>query len=269
MPMEPTKSEPTPSAPASSVVVERVDDVALVRIQRGKGNALSPSLIEELLDALRLPEVAEESKALVITGEGRFFSTGLDLIELARLDRAGMMLFLDRLQGLLASLYVWSRPVVAAVNGHAVAGGCLLALCADWRVIARGEARMGLNEITLGLPLPQAGLEIARAQLPPPAYAEVLYGGITHTADDALRLKLADEIVEPERLLDAALERARAWSRHPSAAFHHMKASVRDPVLLRIRADHDQHEEEWVDLWFSPPAQERLAQVREKLGARK
>src|SRR6185295_10243525 len=168
----------------AAVVVEPMDEVAVLRIQRGKGNSLSPTLIEELLDALRAPPIAERARALVITGEGRFFSTGLDLIELEKLDRAGMLLFLDRLQGLLAALYVWSRPVIAAVNGHAVAGGCLLALCADWRVVARGEARMGLNEITLGLPLPQAGLEITRAQLSPSAWAEVVYGGHTHTPED-------------------------------------------------------------------------------------
>ena len=87
--------------------------------------------------------------------------------------------------------------------------------------------------------------------------------------EDALRLRLADEAVDADKVVAAALERARQWSRHPSVAFHHMKAAVRDPVLLRIRDKHDQHEEEWVDLWFSPPAQERLAQVREKLLARK
>jgi enoyl-CoA hydratase len=254
---------------SKSVAIEKVDDVALLRIQREKGNSLSPSLVEELLDALRDPAVAEESQALVVTGSGRFFSTGLDLMELERLDRAGMLLFLDRLQGLLAALFVWSRPVVAAVNGHAVAGGCLLALCADWRVIGRGEARMGLSEITLGLPLPQAGLEIARAQLSPSAFAEVVYGGATHAPEEALRLKLADELVEPDRVVEAAIARARAWSRHSSVAFHHMKAAMRDPVLLRIREKHDQHEEEWVDLWFSTPAQQRIAQVRERLLARK
>ena len=205
----------------------------------------------------------------MITGEGKFFSTGLDLIELGKLDRAGMLLCLDRLQGLLASLFVWSRPVIAAINGHAVAGGCLLALCSDWRVIARGEARMGLTEITLGLPLPQAGFEITRAQLSPAAWSEVVYGGLTHPPEDAVRLRLANEAVEPERLLQVAIERARAWSRHPSVAFHHMKAAVRDPVLLRIRDNHDQHEEEWVDLWFSPPAQERLEQVKDRLLSKK
>jgi len=253
----------------ANVVVEQVDEVAVLRIQRGKGNSLSPALIEELLDALRAPPIAESSRALVLTGEGRFFSTGLDLVELSKLDRAGMLLFLDRLQGLLAALYVFGRPVVAAVNGHAVAGGCLLALCADWRVLARGEARMGLNEITLGLPLPQAGLEITQEHLRGSAYAEVVFGGQTHGTDDALRLTLADEAVEPDRVVERALERARSFARHPSVAFHHMKAAVRDPVLLRIRAKHDQHEETWVDLWFSPPAQQRIQEIRERLLAKK
>jgi enoyl-CoA hydratase len=260
-------SETSEISPA--ITVEFDGDVALLRIRRGKGNALSPALIEELLDALRELRLAEQSRALVITGEGRFFSSGLDLIELSRLDRAGMLLFLDRMQGLFASLWVWSRPVIAAVNGHAIAGGCLLALCADWRVLARGDARMGLNEIALGLPLPQAGLEIARSRFAPSAYAEVVYGGSAHPTDDALRLALADEACDPGEVVARALKRARDWSRHPSVAFHHMKAAVREPVLLRIRKDHERHEEQWVDLWFSPPAQERLAQARERLAAKK
>jgi Delta3-Delta2-enoyl-CoA isomerase len=253
----------------ANVIVEQLDDIALLRIQRGKGNSLSPALVEELLDALRAAPIAESARALVVTGEGRFFSSGLDLLELSKLDRAGMLLFLDRLQGLLATLYVFGRPVIAAVNGHAVAGGCLLALCADWRVFARGEARIGLNELTLGVPLPQAGIEIVKAHLTTPAYAEVVYGGQTHGTDDALRLKLVDEAVDPERVVAVAIERARGFARHPSVAFHHMKAALRDPVLLRIRAKHDQHEEAWVDLWFSPPAQQRIQEVRERLLARK
>jgi enoyl-CoA hydratase len=123
--------------------------------------------------------------------------------------------------------------------------------------------------MTLGLPLPQAGLEIARAQLSPSSFAAVVYGAMTQSPEEAARLGLVDELADPERVVEVALERARAWSRHPSVAFHHTKAALRDPVLLRIRDRHDQHEEEWVDLWFSPPAQERIAQVREKLLAKK
>jgi len=251
-----------------SIAIERSEDLAIVRLKRGKGNALSPAFVEELLDVLRRPEVAE-SRGLLLAGDGRFFSTGLDLMALAKIDRAGMVLFVDRLQGLLAQLYVWPRPVVAAINGHAVAGGCLLALCADWRVLSKGEARIGLTESALGLPLPQAGLEITRAQLTPAAWAQVVYGAQTHVAEQALALGLADELADPERVVDVALERLRQWSRHPAAAFHANKAAARDPVLLRIRNHHDTLEEAWVDLWFSPPAQQRLAEVREKLQSRK
>lgn len=263
-------SEPTAERQQAGLVdVERVDGLAIVRLRRGKGNALSPALVEELLDVLRRPEVAEESRGLVLTGDGRFFSTGLDLLELEKLDRAGMLLFLDRLQGLYAQLYVWPRPVIAALNGHAVAGGCLLASCADWRVLAKGEARIGLTEIALGLPLPQAGLEITRAQLTPAAWAQVVYGGQTWSGEAAVALGLADELADAGKVVEVALERLRQWARHPAVAFHFDKAAARDPVLLRIRNQHDMLQEAWVDLWFSPPAQQRLAEVREQLRARK
>ncbi|MSR46382.1 MAG: enoyl-CoA hydratase/isomerase family protein [Planctomycetes bacterium] len=250
------------------VRVERVEELAVLRLARGKGNSLSPAFVEELLDVLRTSAVAD-ANGLLITGDGRFFSTGLDLLALEKLDRAGMLLFLDRLQGLLAQLYVWPRPVVAALNGHAVAGGCLLAMCADWRVLAKGEARVGLTESTLGLPLPQAGLEITRAQLTPAAWAQVVYGGQTHVGEQALSLGLADELAEPDKVIDIALDRLRQWARNPPVALHFNKAAARDPVLLRIRNQHDSLQEAWVDLWFSPPAQQRLAEVREKLQSKK
>jgi enoyl-CoA hydratase len=250
------------------VQVERVDELAIVRLARGKGNALSPGLVEELLDVLRTGAVAE-AHGLLLCGDGRFFSTGLDLLALEKLDRAGMLLFLDRLQGLYAQLFVWPRPVVAALNGHAVAGGCLLAACADWRVLSKDDARIGLTESALGLPLPQSGLEITRALLTPAAWAQVVYGGQTFDAEQAKALGLVDELAAADQVIPFALERVRQWSRHPSVAFHFNKAAARDPVLLRIRNQHDLLQEAWVDLWFSPPAQKRLAEVREKLLAKK
>jgi enoyl-CoA hydratase len=249
----------------SLVRIELRDDIAVLSMRRGKGNALNPVLVEDLLDALRVPEVAEEARAVVLTGEDRFFSSGLDLVELGGLDREQMLAFLDRLQGLLATVFVWNRPVIAAINGHAIAGGCLLALCADWKILGKGGAKMGLNEINLGLPLPQAGLEIARAQLTPPAWAEVVYGGELHEAANAHRLGLADQLVAEEDVLGLAVERAELWASRPRVAFHRVKASLRDRVLLKIRKDHEEHQEEWVNLWFAPSAQERIQEVRARL----
>ncbi len=247
---------------ASMVRVERVDDIAVLTLQRGKGNSLNPMVIEELFDSLRREDVAEGSRALVITGDGKFFSTGLDLVELTELDQGRMLAFLDRLQGFLSTIFVWSRPVIAAINGHAVAGGCLLALASDWRVLSRGDVKMGLNEIALGLPLPQAGLEIARAQLSTHSFSEVVYGGDLHGPEECLRLGLADQLADPDQVLAAALEVARRWGKHDPVAFHRVKAGLRDRVLLRIREHHDEHQEEWVNLWFSPKTRTRIEAAR-------
>ena len=252
-------------AEGSTVQVEIHDEVAVVTMARGeRGNALSPRLVEDLLEVLRRPDVVEE-RALVLAGDGGFFSSGLDLLELSDFGEARLLAFLDRLQGLLATVYVWSRPVVAAVNGHAVAGGCLLALCADWRICQRDDVRIGLNEIRLGLPLPQAGLEIARAELSPGAWAEVVYGGGLHGSEDAVRLGLAHEVCDSEELLSRAIDKARMWGQQSRVAFHRMKAGLRDRVLVKIRENHEAHQREWVNLWFSPAAQNRLEKASERL----
>ncbi len=250
---------------ASTVQVEIREDVAVLKMVRGKGNALNPQLVEDLLEALQRPDVAEEARALVMTGDSGFFCAGLDVVELAEFDEDRMLAFVDRLQGLLATVYVWTRPVVAAINGHAIGGGCLLALAADWRTLGEGSFKVGLNEINLGLPLPQAGLEIARAQLTPHAWAEVVYGGELHDNSATLRLGLADEVQPAAKLLDLAIHRAQTWAERPQVAFHRVKAGLRDRVLLQIRQDHERRQEEWVNLWFHPRAQERIQEIKQRL----
>ena len=253
----------------SHVDFEIRDRVGVLHLRRGRGNALNAQLVEDLLEALRRPELVDDCDALVLAGSNGFFSAGLDLVELGEFDEARMLVFVDRLQGLLQTVFMWSRPVIAAVSGHAIAGGCLLAQCADWRVLAAEGAKIGVNELDLGLPLPQAGLEILRSQLSASAWAEVVYGAALHEGEAARALGLADEVCESAVVLDRAVERARDWGSRPPIAFHRMKAARRDPVLLAIRDHHEQRQQEWVNLWFSSEARPRLQSVRERLLAKR
>lgn len=171
------------------------DNVAVLQLDNGKANAMNPELLQALeagLDAFD----SGPGHALVLTGYDRFFSAGLDLITVSTLDRAAMGSFMAHFERLMTRVFHCPRPVVAAVNGHAVAGGCILAAQADWRVLARGKVNYGTNETQLGVGLPPAALEPFRNGFHPAAVIRGLLLGELFQPEQALELGL---VHEPEK----------------------------------------------------------------------
>ena len=174
--------------------LEKVADAVVLRMQAGKANAIGPAWLarmETLLDEA----LAARPRALVITGYEGFFSAGLDLPALDALAEEQMGSFVLAFSRTMLRVFELPLPVVAAVNGHAIAGGCVLALQADLRVGARAEFRMGLNEVQLGIALPAVVLETLRAQVPPQSLLPIALEGRLFTPQEANALGLLHELV--------------------------------------------------------------------------
>jgi enoyl-CoA hydratase/carnithine racemase len=189
-------------------------------------NALGTALMQRA----RAEIAAASPSPILLCGAGDAFSAGLDLAEVASLDGPGMVAFLGLLEGLLRDLWLYPGPTAAFVNGHAIAGGCLLALACDARVsIDNPKARIGLNEVALGLRFPPAVVRLVRARVAPNAIDEVLLGAGLHSPQDALRLGLVDHVS-----LDAgeiARSRLAALASHPPEAYASIKADLRAGVF--------------------------------------
>ena len=237
-------------------------EARLLWLQRGKGNALSPDFLAELATALELVR-REAPRGLVVTSRGGVFCAGLDLVALLELDRPALAETIERLYQVGRALFTLPFPVVAALNGHAVAGGAYLALCCDLRLLAAGEARFGLNESQLGLSMPAHCIEVLRYALAPSIVQTLLYGGQLYSGPLALELGAVDELVDADRLLDHAAARVVEWSANP-AAFADIKRRLKRPALAAIEAARAD-DAEWLDLWFSPQAQTRLRAARDQL----
>lgn len=164
----------------------------------------------------------------------------------------------------MLEVFRFPRPVVAAVNGHAVAGGCILALACDARVAAPGPLQIGLNEIRLGLPFPASALEIARHALPPAPLAEVLLGGARYRPTEARARGLVDAVATGD-VLDEARMLATRLAESPTPAFAAIKAALRAPAVERAAATLDALRRAFVDAWFAPPARERVGAARDRL----
>jgi enoyl-CoA hydratase len=231
--------------------------VTILRMARGKGNALNLELIEALIDALdRLDRSA--ARAAVLTGQGNIFGAGVDLPALAAGGAEYVRRFLPMLQRGFERLATFPRPLVAAINGHAIAGGAILMLTCDQRLLARGPARVGLTEVRVGVVFPAWALEIARFATPPQHFPTLVCTGRTWQSEEALARGLVDELVEPEQLLDRSCEVAEELAAILPAAFAETKLAVRRPMIEAARSQAALTDAAVLEHWCAP---ETLRQV--------
>jgi enoyl-CoA hydratase len=227
-------------------------DVALLTLAHGKASALDLELLVAL-DAALAEEQASGARALVLTGQGHIFSAGVDLFRVLDGGRAYLQEFLPALDRCLLRLFRFDKPVVCAVNGHAIAGGCIIACAADLRLFARGPATIGAPELLVGVPFPPTPLAIVRFAVPAGAFQRAVLSGRNYRADDALAAGLVDELVEPEELLPQAVAAAERMAAVPRRAFAHTKAQLRQPTLDHLERHADTANSEVLELWTSEP----------------
>lgn len=229
------------------------DHVRLLLSAPGR-NALSRAHMQRLVDELR----AAAGRPLLLLGADGAFSAGLNLKEVAGLDQAAMTSFLLLLDELVDALYEYPGPTVACVEGHAIAGGAVLALCCDWRVATdRSEVQIGLNEVARGLELPPKILALVRDRVPRRHLERVVLEGGLHDPGTARALGLVDEVTaEPLAAAAAALARLAAVPRPTYVA---TKRALRHGVLALDDAQRRAFAEQIVPAWCAPETKQRLA----------
>jgi enoyl-CoA hydratase len=212
------------------------ENVALLRMDDGKANALSREMIEQLTAALARAE--SEASALVLAGREDRFCAGFDLkVMMSGPDAATSLLRSGA--DLLMALYGSPLPVVIACTGHAVAGGALVVLTGDHRVGARGAYRVGLNEVSIGLPVPVLAMELARDRLSRRALTDATLLARVYDGDGALAAGYFDAVVEPADVVATAHATATRLAGFSRTAFHATKTRLRRATIDHIRATLD------------------------------
>jgi len=245
--------------------LHRHGDIHEIRLARPPVNALTPELLVALRTAVQ-EAPAQGARGIVLSGGAKVFSGGMDVPHLMGLDAAG-------LKSGWASLFAAARaiagsavPVVAAIGGHSPAGGCVLALCCDYRVMARGPFRIGLNEVQVGLVAPDAIQHLMRRVVGPYRAERLLMAGALVEAEQAQAIGLVDELTDVEHVIT----RAKVWLedllRLPRQAMLATRRIARADMLAALEGFRDDDLDGFLADWNSPGTQAALTALVSRLG---
>lgn len=244
------------------------DGILTIRMAHRKASALDAEFSEALAAALA-EATTGEAKAVILTGSGSIFSAGVDLPRLIAGGPEYVKRFLPHLSAVLWNLLTIPKPVIGAANGHAIAGGCLIMLACDYRLMAAGNGRIGVPELLVGVPFPPLALEIVRFAMPGHVRNRMIYLGETLSADVALQRGLIEEVVPAEGLETRAREVAGQLSAIPHDAFRLTKQQLRAPMLERANTYTTMYGQETAATWESPETHEHIRDYIERTFGKK
>jgi enoyl-CoA hydratase len=248
--------------------VQRIEGLAVLRLDKPRGNSIDEAMVQELIAAAReLAGASDVRGVLLASAHPKLFCPGLDLVSLSSYGRHDMRRFMLGFGAAVTAWYAFPKPVVAAVSGAAVAGGCILAMTADQRLLRRG-AMIGLNEVKIGVPVPWSVAVLLRSTVPPSSIAKVALLGRNFADEEAVTTGLADTVLEAEGFEARCIEVLAEFAEKDARAFGRTKEYLRHDALAEMTAHEEVRIGEFLDCWFSPATQQRIRETIAALGAR-
>jgi enoyl-CoA hydratase/carnithine racemase len=258
-----------PQAGFKTLALEQADGYTIVQLNRQPANAINALMVEELRLCFQELRDKESVQGVILTGTPGFFSAGFDLIELYDYDRRQIRDFWTEFFVLMVELVAFPKPLVAAMTGHAPAGGCVLGFCADYRIMAKGDFVTGMNEIAVGIVVPDSLFKLYSYWIGNRCAYLFLTEGKLFKTEDALLYQLIDETAEPEAVLDRAREKMKAYLTFNPQAWQRSKQHLRQELIQQLRVDFDISNKDTLDQWWDPQARALLAEKVAYLKARR
>ncbi|RYD78604.1 enoyl-CoA hydratase/isomerase family protein [Pedobacter agri] len=249
----------------NTIKVSVKDRLATITLSRGKSNALNGELITELDDMLKNISDDDNIGGVILTGNAPFFSAGLDLVELYNYNEEEVKSFWKLFLNFTSNLVSFKKPMVAAISGHSPAGGCVMALACDYRVMAEGQYIIGLNEVPVGIIVPNSIFQMYAFWLGKAEATRSLLTGKLYYPEEALKVGLVDELVKNESLLTAAERKIKKFMELESNTWSQSKLNIREELIGAVTADQSEALEKMLTQWWSPTTRHILKTIIESL----
>ena len=241
------------------------DKVALVALDRGKSNAINTEMVAELRQTIETLEANPAIGGVILTGKEGFFSAGLDLIELYEYDDFAIKEFWNSFLSLAAEMLAFKKPLISAISGHSPAGGCVLALCTDYRIMTEGRYIIGLNEVLVGLIAPESIFHMYAFWLGEAKAYQFLLEGKLMQAEEALQAGLVDELALPENLIATAEHKMKKYIQLNWTIWQQSKVNMRRNLLSKVNINQTETLQALLKQWWSPSTRSILNTVIQNL----
>lgn len=249
----------------NTIRVSIKDRLAIITMCRNKSNALNREMITELMDLFKNLVADEHIGGAMISGQEHFFSAGLDLMELYHFNEEEVKSFWELFFEFAATLVAFKKPLVAAINGHSPAGGCVIALACDARLMAEGKYIIGLNEVPVGIIVPNSIFQIYAHWIGRANATRSLLEGKLFTPTEALSIGLVDELVNADSILTASERRVRKYMAFESNTWQQSKLNIRKDLIAATTADQSEVLDLMLKQWWSPNTRNILKTIIDNL----
>lgn len=249
----------------NTIKVNIKDKIAVLSLDRGKANAINAEMVRELQQMIRNIESDDNIAGLIITGKDGFFSAGLDLIELYDYKEAELRQFWFEFLNLVSVLVSFKKPMISAISGHSPAGGCVIALCSDYRIMAEGKYIIGLNEVPVGIIVPTGIFDLYAFWIGKPAAHRNLLEGKLMNTQEALAAGLVDELVSIDSLLYAAERKMQKYIQLERNTWQNSKLNIRKELIEKVSADPTASLEIMLKQWWSASTRSILKTIIQNL----
>ena len=229
-----------------------VEHAAHVGLSRGRSNALNRSMLQELQDTLDMLQRDDHIQGIILHGNEGFFSSGLDLIELYDYNEQQIAEFWEAFLHLISSFVAFDKPAVAAITGHSPAGGCVLALCCDYRIMAAGEYIIGLNELAVGIVVPESIFRLCSFWTGNRIAYQFLLEGRLLSPQDALGYGLVDEVTDMKHIRQASEKQLTNYMQLEQHAWRQTKRYLRDGLLRHFHSWQEEVIAAVLKQWWAP-----------------
>ena len=236
----------------NSIKITVRDKIALLTLDKGRSNALGVEMVLELKDMLANIEKDDSVWGLIITGKEEYFSAGLNFVELFDYSEEQVKYFWEQYFSLIYTFTAFKKPVVAAINGHAPSAGTILALCCDYRVMADGDYSIGINEVSLGIIVPDSFFQLYASCIGRQRANRYILEGKLINSHEALGIGLVDEVVKSDFVVNAAVKQMQKYLKYNKSVWQESKMNLRRNLVFAVQPHQPDIIKKILEEWWAP-----------------
>lgn len=250
------------------ITTKTTQQIVELRLGHGKVNEMDLEFCQQVIGLLNELGSQDDCRAVILASDLKVFSGGVDLVRVVNEPTSYLDTFLPALTTMFSTAFEFPKPLIAAINGHTIAGGCVMASASDYRVIA-SEAKIGIPELRVGVPLPSEGIEIMRSVTGAKDFQQMVLTGATFVGQEAVEVGLADEVASNERMLEVCHRVAEKLTYVPPSVYELSKRQLRQGVMQRIQTGEREFGDQIRALWYSDTVRNAVREyVEQRLGKR-